>query len=201
MLNTKTISFLVNDSHEQCFKNILNKTFSKQARDTTPDIIDEVTNDVDGLVQELERIETRSDELSHPASPSEHVKFAQEEETSEHTPANDSGYYQHENEYYTESPHHEYYSNQRSLSPFHYNKRQTGKKNISSIIVGSDNKIEFSQTDDRGFGSVKINRPIGYSNCRTFDNLNDSDSVNSRDTHSHTADGFFDLKFYSHPLW
>lgn len=145
-----------------------------------------------------------------PVSP-EHVKFAEEEpvEFAEEEPIaiiastpNNSGYYQHENEYYSESQQHDYYGKERSMSPFQYNKRQTGKKNISSIVVGSDSKIEFSQTDDRGFGSVKINRPIGFPSSRTFDNLNDTESIHSRDSeHSRTADGFFDLKFYSHPLW
>lgn len=181
----------------------MNKTFSKEARDTTPDIIDEDTNDVvDGLVRDFEGIDTKSDRTSSPASPPEHVKFADEEpvEIIAVTP-NDSGYYQHETEYYSEG-NQDYYGEQRSMSPFQYNKRQTGKKNISSIVVGSDNKIEFNQTDDRGFGSVKINRPIGFPSSRTFDNLNDTESIHSRDSeHSRTADGFFDLKFYSHPLW
>lgn len=181
------------------------KPFSKHARDTTQDIINEDTHDaVDGLVQELEMIDIKSDRTTPSPVSSEHVKFAEEEpvDTIAVTP-NDSGYYQHENEYYSEkSLDQDYYGNQRSMSPFQYNKRQTGKKNMSSIVVGSDNKIEFTQTDDRGFGSVKINRPIGFPSSRTFENLNDSESIHSRDSeNSRTADGFFDLKFYSHPLW
>lgn len=177
--------------------NVLNKTSSKQTRDTTPDITDEDTNDViDGLVEEFEAIDTKSDELSpSPVSPPEHVKFADVKPVAEPT------YYSHENEYFTDN-HQDYYEPKRSMSPFQYNKRQTGKKNMSSIVVGCNDKIEFTQTDDRGFGSVKINSPIGFSSSRTYENLNDSESLHSRDSEqTRTADGFFDLKFYSHPLW
>lgn len=135
-------------------------------------------------------------------SPSEHVKF---EDTVDTEISNESDYYQHDYLDDSGSQHHqEFYRSDRSVSPFQYNKRMTGKKNISNIVVGSDNKIEFDQMDDKGFGVVKINRPIGVPS-RNSDFLNDSDSIHSRDSdtlrQSHTADGFFELKFYSHPLW
>jgi len=88
--------------------------------------------------------------------------------------------------------------------PYHYNKRMTGKKNISSIVVGENDKIEFDQVDDKlGFGVLKINRPIGVrSRSNTHEHLNDNESVHSRDSeHTHTDQGFFDLKFYHNRLW
>lgn len=132
----------------------------------------------------------------------------------------DTGYYQ-EQDFYceTENSHQQqFFRDQHNLQyeqhlqhpeqhshdvAYHYNKRQTGKKNLSSIVVGTDNKIEFDQIDDKGFGVVKINRPIGAkSRSGTHENLNDNDSVHSHDsTRTHTADGFFDLKFFSHRLW
>ncbi|XP_070496477.1 alpha-tubulin N-acetyltransferase-like isoform X2 [Chironomus tepperi] len=94
---------------------------------------------------------------------------------------------------------------QQCTSPtsFQYNKRQTGKKNVSHIVVGTDDKIEFDQVDDKGFGVVKINRPIGVSSrSSTHEQLNDNESIHSHDSErTHTADGYFDLKFYSHRLW
>lgn len=85
----------------------------------------------------------------------------------------------------------------------HHNKRQTGKKNISNFVLGLDDKIEFDQIEDKGFGVVKINRPIGRtSRSSTNEHLNDNESTYSHDSErTHTAEGFFDLKFYSHPLW
>lgn len=171
---------------------------------------DNTTATVDELAQELQLLDSKLDEPPTPSpsvSPSEHVKFADEDlvDRSVADISNGSGYYP--NEFFddSESRHeHEqrYYKSKRSVSPFHYNKRQTGKKNISSIVVGCDNKIEFDQIDDKGFGVVKINRPIGVPSSRTHEHLNDNDSIHSRDSnHTHTADGFFDLKFYSHPLW
>lgn len=101
--------------------------------------------------------------------------------------------------YHPDSQHQqEFYSTQH-----HFNKRQTGKKNISNFSVGLGDKIEFDQIEDKGFGVVKINRPIGItSRSNTQEHLNDNESTCSHDSErTHTADGHFDLKFYSHPLW
>lgn len=155
----------------------------------------------------MHSLEVKFDEhvrASTPTPPHEHVKFAYEETIDSIDGSVQN--YKEELKYDNQNHHQqEYYTPQRSLSPFSYNKRMTGKKNLSNIIVGSDNKIEFDQIEDNGFGVVKINRPIGSHGSRTFENLYDSDSVHSRDSttlrDSHTADGFFDLKFYSHPLW
>jgi hypothetical protein len=195
---------------------ILILIFSKQNHEpviTSENYDDTSTAVKEDLAQEMQ-FTVKLDESTPSPSPSvspvvEHVKFADEDQVDSNVDESDpSAYYQHDRDLYNDSGdatqhHQQYYRSQRSLSPFHFNKRQTGKKNVSSIIVGSDNKIEFDQLDDKGFGVVKINRPIGVPSSRAHDNLNDSDSVNSRDSsiHSHTADGFFDLKFYSHPLW
>lgn len=164
---------------------------------------------VDELVHEMQTLDVKTD-LSPPSlssvSPiSEHVRFADEDHADANVSdlSNGTGYYQPRRNYYNESQHHQdYFRSKRNASPFQYNRRQTGKKNISSIVVGSDNKIEFDQLDDKGFGVVKIHRPIGLLSSRSHEYLNDNDSINSRDSErTHTADGFFDLKFYSHPLW
>lgn len=156
----------------------------------------------------------------HSVTPSEHVKFS-EDQVDADVPLNGTGYYQHHqpNDYYddSESQNGQQYfrDHQRHLqqptpqpqsrvSPIpYYNKRATGKKNISSIVVGQNDIIEFDQMDDKGFGVVKINRPIGVSSrSSTHEHLNDNESVHSRDSeHTHTQDGFFDLKFYHNRLW
>ena len=162
---------------------------------------------VDELVHEIQTLDVKVDVPEHSLSPvpsSEHVRFA-EDHVDGHIAdvSNETRHYQ---QYYNHSSHQsqqDFFNNsERSVSPFQYNKRQTGKKNISSIVVGNNDKMEFDQIDDRGFGVVKINRPIGLSTSRTHEHLYDNESINSRDSeHTHTADGFFDLKFYSHPLW
>lgn len=169
---------------------------------------DDTSVAVDELAHEMQSLDAKLDEHSSPSpsvSPSEHVKFDDHVDHVDESVANVSrDYYQHEREYFndSDSQHQQYFRGSRTISPFHYNKRQTGKKNLSSIIVGNDNKIEFDQIDDKGFGVVKINRPIGVTSPKTHEHLNDNESINSRDSRdSHTADGFFDLKFYSHPLW
>lgn len=171
---------------------------------------DDTSVAVDELVHEMQ-LQSLDAKLDVPSSPSpsvspasEHVKFDDHVDTHVADISNGSDYYQHEREYFndSDSQHQQFFRGSRNVSPFQYNKRQTGKKNVSSIIVGNDNKIEFDQIDDKGFGVVKINRPIGVPSSRTHEHLNDNESINSRDSRdSHTADGFFDLKFYSHPLW
>lgn len=108
-----------------------------------------------------------------------------------------------EHEFYDPELQHqqEFYRNQQNQQ--HYSKRATGKKNISNIVVGLDDKIEFDQIEDKGFGVVKINRPIGLkSRSGTHEHLNDNESTYSHDSErTHTEQGYFDLKFYSHPLW
>lgn len=82
-----------------------------------------------------------------------------------------------------------------------YNKRQTGKRNISNIVVGDDSNMEFDQIEDKGFGVVKINRPYCPRKTQSIYSGDDNDSTRMSETNPMTADGFFDLKFYSHPLW
>jgi len=131
----------------------------------------------------------------------------------------DTGYFEKQTNFFDDSEHlhhqQQYFRNHQNLqiperqqvctSPnsFQYNKRQTGKKNVSHIVVGTDDKIEFDQVDDKEFGVVKINRPIGVSSrSSTHEHLNDNESIHSQDSErTHTADGYFDLKFYSHRLW
>lgn len=160
---------------------------------------------VDELVHEMQTLDVKKNEPAlSPVPSSEHVRFAGEDHVDANVAdvSNETRYYQQYFNHSDSQNQQEYSRSKRSGSPFHYNKRQTGKKNISSIVVGNDDKIEFDQIDDRGFGVVKINRPIGLSTSRTHEHLYDNESINSRDSeHTHTADGFFDLKFYSHPLW
>jgi hypothetical protein len=153
-------------------------------------------------MQTLDVVDEPPTSLS-PVSSVEHVKFADDDNTESIISRNKDYYHQDPDYYQPQSQNHqEYFTSKRSSSPFQYNKRQTGKKNISSIQVGDDNKIEFDQIEDKGFGVVKINRPIGMPGSRTYEHLNDNESIHSRDSEqTHTADGFFDLKFYSHPLW
>lgn len=83
-----------------------------------------------------------------------------------------------------------------------FSKRMTGKRNISNIIVGTDANMEFDQIEDKGFGVVKINRPFGTRGSTTHSvySGDDNDSARTPDN-ALTADGYYDLKFYSHPLW
>lgn len=171
--------------------------------DETPStavVVDELSNEMQSLDVKLSDSEPPSPSPS--VSPSEHVRFVEDEDQLD----SDNRVYQHDQKYYNHADHQQPHDPRNYLrdqhSPFHYNKRQTGKKNLSNIIVGDDNNIEFDQIEDKGFGVVKINRPIGVPASRTLEQLNDNESVHSRDSRdSHTADGFFDLKFYSHPLW
>jgi hypothetical protein len=82
-----------------------------------------------------------------------------------------------------------------------YNKRQTGKRNISNIVVGTNSDMEFDQIEDKGFGVVKINRPYGMQSKTQSVYSGDDNESRVSETNPMTADGFFDLKFYSHPLW
>lgn len=184
-------------------------SFSKQSLETSSTSEDyveqedaqeeEEEEEVEELAQDMQTLDVVDEPTSvQHGSPTEHVKFA-DDDNNESVISNNKDYYQQDRDYYDRQ---DYYSSKRSSSPFQYNKRQTGKKNISSIIVGDDNKIEFDQIEDKGFGVVKINRPIGMPGSRTYEHLNDNESTHSRDSEqTHTADGFFDLKFYSHPLW
>lgn len=82
-----------------------------------------------------------------------------------------------------------------------FSKRMTGKRNISNIIVGTDENMEFDQIEDKGFGVVKINRPYrSRSNAPSVYSGDDNDSARTPDN-ALTAEGFYDLKFYSHPMW
>lgn len=81
------------------------------------------------------------------------------------------------------------------------NKRMTGRRNISNIVVGTDSNMEFDQIEDKGFGVVKINRPYARSTSHSIYSGGDENDSAKTPEKSHTADGFYDLKFYSHPLW
>lgn len=192
---------------------LLNETSIRRDHEAPDHSFEDVSHDdslaVDELVHEMQTLDVKLDQHPPSLSPvspmSDHVRFADDDQADANVSdlLNETGYYRSQRNYYNESQNRqEYFRSNRNSSPFQYNKRQTGKKNVSSIVVGSDNKIEFDQLDDKGFGVVKIHRPIGLLSSRSHEYLNDSDSINSRDSErTHTADGFFDLKFYSHPLW
>lgn len=167
--------------------------------------------EVESLAQEVESLEVTSSDDAQSVSPvlsakdeADAVQVQAEEHEMAQYEQHEEKYYNHADDMHQDSQHRDYFvahPRNRSYSPFQYNKRQTGKKNISSIVVGDDDKMEFDQKEDRGFGVIKINRPIGTSTPHrdSYDNMNDTESNHSEQTH--TADGFFDLKFYSHPLW
>ncbi|XP_058456967.1 alpha-tubulin N-acetyltransferase [Malaya genurostris] len=90
--------------------------------------------------------------------------------------------------------------------PVRYTKQHTGMKNMSSGVgaaVTPSAKMEFDQEENEGFGSVKINRPIGKSSTKNSLNDNDNESVHSKGSESShlTEHGHFDLKFYHNRLW
>lgn len=170
--------------------------------------IDNVSvSEVEALAQEVESLDVKSNEdeqsLSPVPSAKDEADAAQEqveEQEMQQYEQHETKYYNHADDMHQDSHHRDFFVNprNRSMSPFQYNKRQTGKKNLSSIVVGDDDKMEFDQKEDRGFGVIKLNRPIGAPQ-NSYENMNDTESDHSEQTH--TADGFFDLKFYSHPLW
>lgn len=88
-----------------------------------------------------------------------------------------------------------------SRKPARYTKQHTGLKNISfgvGAAVMPSGKMEFDQEENEGFGSVKINRPIGKSGTRH----DDTESVYSNGSQQGGgAGGHFDLKFYHNKLW
>ena len=183
----------------------MNKIFSKlnsEGASEKTEKIDKGATEVDQLAQEIETLEVKAEDppasLS-PPSTTDHVKFADDQIDSM---SNGSGYYHHEPEYFHDpEPQPDYFRAKRSSSPFQYSKRQTGKKNISNISVGND-KTDFSprynQIDDRAYGG---NNLIGVPTSNAYE-PEDNDSMYSRGSEQNrTADGFFDLKFYSHPLW
>jgi alpha-tubulin N-acetyltransferase 1 len=201
---------------------IINQSSSPSREDHSNNENDESNGtaaNVEELAQEMQSLDVvgKSDDDLPNTTPSPSVSPSHDEEDDHAN--NGTGYYRRP-EFFDDpqNPHHQqqYFRNQQNLQyqqqqqqerispiPYHYNKRQTGKKNVSSFVVGMDNKIEFDQVDDKGFGVVKINRPIGTtSRSNTHEHLNDNESVNSQDSgRTHTADGFFDLKFFSHRLW
>ncbi|XP_055628298.1 alpha-tubulin N-acetyltransferase [Toxorhynchites rutilus septentrionalis] len=92
--------------------------------------------------------------------------------------------------------------------PIRFTKQHTGLKNMSfgvGAAVTPTGKMEFDQEENEGFGSVKINRPIGKSSTRNSLNSgdNDNESVHSKGSDSShlTEHGHFDLKFYHNKLW
>ncbi|XP_041768934.1 alpha-tubulin N-acetyltransferase-like [Anopheles merus] len=88
-----------------------------------------------------------------------------------------------------------------SRKPARYTKQNTGLKNISfgvGAAVMPSGKMEFDQEENEGFGSVKINRPIGKSGTRGSLH-DDNESVHSNG--SQPGGGHFDLKFYHNKLW
>lgn len=146
----------------------------------------------------MQSLDVKAVEEEAPLAPSPSISPDQNDENVDQVDAN------YEHEFYDPELQNsqEFYRNQQQNLQ-HFNKRQTGKKNISNFTVGLDDKIEFDQIEDKGFGVVKINRPIGRtSRSSTNEHLNDNESTYSHDSErTHTADGYFDLKFYSHPLW
>lgn len=80
-------------------------------------------------------------------------------------------------------------------------KMHMGLKNLSSgvhLAVSPNNKMEFNQDTDEGFGPVKINRPI-----KNHYEKHETDSIMSHDSHGSklTDHGHFDLKYYHNRLW
>ncbi|XP_053662563.1 alpha-tubulin N-acetyltransferase [Anopheles marshallii] len=87
--------------------------------------------------------------------------------------------------------------------PARYTKQHTGLKNISfgvGAAVMPSGKMEFDQEENEGFGSVKINRPIGKSGTRGSLH-DDNESVYSNGSQQGGGGGHFDLKFYHNKLW
>ncbi|XP_050076224.1 alpha-tubulin N-acetyltransferase [Anopheles maculipalpis] len=88
--------------------------------------------------------------------------------------------------------------------PARYTKQHTGLKNISfgvGAAVMPSGKMEFDQEENEGFGSVKINRPIGKSGTRGSLH-DDNESVYSNGSQpGGGSGGHFDLKFYHNKLW
>lgn len=93
---------------------------------------------------------------------------------------------------------------------FQHTKQHTGLKNVSrnvGLAVSPGAKMEFDQEFNEGFGSVKINRPIGglksHLGSGSHEHLNDAESTSSRESESSrlTEQGFVDLKFYHNKLW
>ncbi|XP_058054887.1 alpha-tubulin N-acetyltransferase-like [Anopheles bellator] len=91
-----------------------------------------------------------------------------------------------------------------SRKPARYTKQHTGLKNISfgvGAAVMPSGKMEFDQEENEGFGSVKINRPIGRSGGSARHGDNDNESVYSNGSQQGAGGGHFDLKFYHNKLW
>lgn len=90
--------------------------------------------------------------------------------------------------------------------PVRYSKQHTGLKNISfgvGAAVMPSGKMEFEQEQNEGFGSVKINRPIGNA-AGGGRHTDDNESVYSRDSSGGSGQhggSHFDLKFYHNKLW
>lgn len=155
---------------------------------------DELAHDMQSLdVKAVEEENDQQSQQEQPVTPSPSVSPSQHDDVDSH--------YKHS--YFDEDPQLQQHWAMSHQQKNNYNKRQTGKKNISSFSVGTNDKIEFDQVAEKGFGVVKINRPIGVtSRSNTNEHLNDNESNYSHDSErTHTADGHFDLKFYSHPLW
>jgi hypothetical protein len=87
---------------------------------------------------------------------------------------------------------------------FHHTKQHTGLKNVSTNVnwcVTPTAKMEFDQEQNDGFGSIKINRPIGVK--ATLSPNGDNESNDSRESNgsNKTDQGYLDLKFYHNRLW
>jgi hypothetical protein len=86
---------------------------------------------------------------------------------------------------------------------FQHSKQHTGLKNMSTGVnwcVTPTTKMEFDQEANDGFGSVKINRPIGV---KAQLSPGDTESIDSRMSNgsNKTDQGHMDLKFYHNRLW
>lgn len=188
-------------------------TISKQNDEASLSKPEEIVNEdivaaVDELADDLESLDAKLEEPPasiSPVSSSDHVKFSDDDRAD--SLSNGTGYFTHEREYYNEiesqkQPQQESFKSARNTGWFHYNKRQSGKKNVSNIVVGSNDRMDFGKVEDKGFKPSKNNQPMGMTYSRPYDQQHDDESFHSRDSgKSQTADGFFDLKFYSHPLW
>lgn len=89
-------------------------------------------------------------------------------------------------------------------APFVHNRKNMGIKNLSSQVGAAINgiatpRIEFDQASNDGFD--KIRHPMTYPRKSLAVSEDDTHSISSRVAHTHTDQGYFDLKFYHNRLW
>lgn len=84
---------------------------------------------------------------------------------------------------------------------FKLNKQHTGQKNVSHFTLGDDRKVDYDEASER-YGSItKTVRPIDFHGKSLAVNEDETSSISSKLEHTHTDQGFLDLKFYHNRLW